>query len=236
MKRFTKILSTLALAAALCFIMPVPKHKYPVTLQQKASHMIVFLDKDGVGRRQCTATAIGPHAILTAEHCNDAEDEKAQNDTVTLDLSSTHYHLLAKTMDHRDHVIYLLDGPAFKNFLEPSSLVNVRAATAGEKVFMYGDGKEYFPPRRVDGVVDVARQIADVSDVDQDQQLRYYTLTVLDGDSGSAVYGEDNRVLGVITYGYEGPGAAGFSLNFSEETITIAHEFSIEKIMEQMTK
>jgi hypothetical protein len=201
----------------------------PVTLQQKSQHMIQFLNKGGDEEGQCTATAIGPHAILTAEHCND-KDGDDHYDTITLDLSTRHYALLAETYDSRDHVIYLIDGPAFTNYLSPDELVNVKPVISGEQVYIYGDGRGNCSPRRIDGKINDAANSADISDVDKNQQITWYTLGIIYGDSGSAIYTNDGRVVGLITYGMSDGGAAGFALNFSEQVILKAHTFSIEQV------
>jgi len=69
-------------------------------------------------------------------------------------------------------------------------------------------------PRRIDGKINDAANSADISDVDKNQQITWYTLGIIYGDSGSAIYTNDGRVVGLITYGMSDGGAAGFALNF----------------------
>jgi hypothetical protein len=213
------------------------KHrKEPVTLQQKSEHMITFLDKEGERASLCTGTAIGPHSLLTASHCNDG-DGPDHHDTVTLDLSTQHFHLLAEAEDGRDHVIYLLDGPAFTNYLPESDLLNVKPPVKGEVVYLCGDGLGAYPPVCRWGVPNDADNQSDVSDVDKAQGMQYFTIAVLPGDSGSAVFGKDGRVVAILTYGVDAAdrvtpseAAAGFGLNFKKSVLDKAATFSIDDI------
>lgn len=194
--------------------------------------MIIFLDAHDHEDGLCTATAIGPHAILTAEHCNDGE---APDETITIDLSRKHYHLLAENADGHDHIIYLLDGPAFKNYLDPSELINVPQPKPYAPVVIYGDGLGQYPPREVNGFVDGKSDSADLSDVDQNDQALWYRLAIVPGDSGSAIYDAAGRVVGLVTYGFDAPSrrlpavrAVGFALAFTPKAIQIAHTFSLD--------
>jgi hypothetical protein len=210
--------------------------KEPVSLQQKSQHMITFLDAEGERTSLCTGTAIGPHALLTASHCNEGEGPD-HHDTVTLDLSTQHFHLLAEAEDGRDHVIYLLDGPAFTNFLPESALLNVVPPKKGETVYLCGDGLGAYPPYCRWGVPNDGDNDSDVSDIDKAQGMQYFTLAIIPGDSGSAVFGSDGRVVAIITYGGDAEdretpsqAAAGFGLNFKKSVLDRAATFSIEKI------
>ena len=226
-----KLIVLLLAAGSVCWYC---KHRCPKlivpTLQQKAQHLVIFLNEKGEDDGLCTATAIGPHAILTAEHCNKGDNPDTE---ITLDLSMEHRNLVSEFYDGRDHEIYLLDGPAFKNYLRPDELIEVAPVRADEKVFIYGDGLGSYPPRRVDGQVDNDSNAIDFSDVDQELQAVWYTMAVVPGDSGSAIYASDGRVVGLVTYGIDSTSrkspskrVVGFALGFSEKVITRAHTFS----------
>jgi Trypsin len=178
----------------------------PAPLQQKASHLIHLSD------RICTATAVGPHALLTAEHCIlDEEGQVVKDHRINLDLSTHVYQMLAVTGDDRDHVILLIDGPAFVNFVNLTT--NVRATVPGEAVYMYGNGGGEYPGRRLDGV---NVPFDENSDVDQAQHIRRYTIRVIPGDSGSAVYGLDGKIVALVTYKtHDGMAGDCFELDFS---------------------
>lgn len=158
----------------------------PVTIQQRAEHRIKF-----EGSSLCTATAVGSHAILTAVHCNTRDIS-----TVTLDMSVRKFHILSKTTDGRDHVVYILDGQKFLNYIPLES--GVHPARTSEHVYIYGAGGGIYPLQYKDGFKTTA--VTDVSEVDQEDGLNFYTIPVIPGDSGSAIFGMDGRIIAVTTY------------------------------------
>ncbi len=188
-----KHLPKLLLLATLIFVgcapkrLPVPK---PVDLvTQRATHMVSFMDgeeKKGL----CTATAIGPHALMTASHCN--KDEKLT--TIHLDVVLNGFHIQKTLTDDRDHDIYLIDGPALQNTLP----YKVRAAKPGEHVHLYGNGGGEYPARREDGV---RLAFDDPSEIDNSEGIVEFSLKVIPGDSGSAVVSnEDGSIVALTTY------------------------------------
>jgi hypothetical protein len=183
------------------------------TPQKKAAHSLIFLNAKGEEVAQCSATAIGPHALLTALHC----DKFAQFTSMTIDLSTSQYHIVSGIADDRDHLIIIVDGPAFKN----TTTVIQRAAVIGEHVFMYGYGGNIYPARRRDGVVIAERNGGDESDVDALATTTNYSFPAIMGDSGSAVYGNDGAIVGLLTYSRPGVQAysTGFSLNFPQDVL-----------------
>ena len=194
-----KIFPVLLFAAALTLLavfgnrQPLVRHiptvNHTLTIQEKAEHRVVFL-----GEGQCTATAVGPHAILTAVHCNEHGVTK-----VKFDMSMNETHLLSKTLDGRDHVIYVIDGPPLKNFVSLPDTVQVKSALSVEHIYIYGAGGGAYPPVRKDGYQINAR-VGDPSEIDEREGLEYYSIPVIPGDSGSAIFGGDGRVIGVVTW------------------------------------
>lgn len=197
-----------------------------VTPQQRTQHMVQFLNDTGDTERECTASSIGPHAILTAAHCNDG-DKPLSN--LYVDYSIVVYHIFAEADDGHDHVIYLLDGPAFKNYIPTEALIKSGPISATDHVSLYGCGQDTFPPRRLDGKLDVELQSADSSDVNAEQGLQYVTLPVIPGDSGAAIFGDDGRVFGLVTYKV-GTDAALFPLAFTPDAYDVAKVFDPTKI------
>lgn len=185
--------------------------------QQKSAHMLVFLNGSGDEVSGCSGTAIGPHAILTADHCND-------NDRLTdlhVDLSTNIYHIVDKSHDSRDHVIYLLDGPAFKN-IDP--YVTARPVVH-EAIYICGFGGGKYPVSVKEGKV---MESYDPSDVNEDQQIVYYKIKkAIPGDSGAAIYDANGAILGLVTYGINGE-VAGFELNFTPSDLEIARNFQYD--------
>jgi hypothetical protein len=153
---------------------------------------------------------------LTARHCNEARDR----DEVSVDLSIDRLKILNIATDGQDHDIYEVSGPAFTNTV----VVQERSARMGEHVTIYGHGGNDFLPVRKDGVVE---NELDTSDVDKG--ATYCTIKAIGGDSGSAIYGDDGKIVGLITYRtsatFSPVTAIGFGLQFTQSTLDDAAAF-----------
>ena len=202
-----------------------PRHVNPpvsqMTPQQRASHMIQYLSEDGKSKALCSGTAIGPHALLTAAHCNDGRND-SKSDTILIALSSHRFHILGVTGDDRDHEIYLIDGPAFTN-IAPFSTAGL---TPGEHVQYYGFGEGIYPSTMRQGHVRVQD---DPSDLDALAKLYTFDFEAIHGDSGSAVFDDHGNIVGIASYvldwyGNECMGA--FALNFAPAKVLIAQHFN----------
>lgn len=182
-----------------------PRPVEPMTIQRRSSHLIEYYQGT---RRQgsCTGTVLGPHAILTATHC----DERREVRDIRLDFSLRAFHIEKFLTDGNDHDIYLVDGPAFTNFVP----YKVRPAKLGEQVYLFGSGAGQFPPRRLNGV-----RLAwdDPSDVDADAGIVRFSMPVILGDSGSAVFAQDGTIVAVTTYLFNEP----YVFGFLEDTSTV---------------
>lgn len=181
--------------------------------QHKAAHSLTFLNEKDAPIAGCSATAIGLHALLTALHC----DEHGQWTSLNIDLSTHTYHILSGVVDDRDHLILIVDGPEFKNTVS----VIQRSAVLGEHIYMYGFGGGDYPAHRYDGTVIEEREGGDPSDVDAFAGIENYSFPVILGDSGSAVFGNDGAIVGVITYRRTGNPSysTGFALNFPQDVL-----------------
>lgn len=194
-------------------------YNHPAIFQERTTHGIAFM---GANTEEplgiCTATAIGPHALLTAEHCN--EDSPVPSRRFYLDSSTHVYHILMHLDDDKDHTIYLIDGPAFKNY----DYYTTRKPLLGERVFIVGCGRNNFP---CDIKVGTVLNEFDPSEVNADQGIFYVSIPVVHGDSGALVYGEDGQLLGVITYLVSKHEGSGFELGFSQAEVNIAKGFNL---------
>ena len=214
---------TLALALFMIFGFPTINHKpkthpiRPVTRQQLTSQLLVLKDKYGEDKGICTGTAIGPHAVMTAAHCNEHDDILS----MSIDMSTETHTIISESGDGRDHVIMLLDGTAFKHI---SSVIQ-GTPKQDEVVTIYGDGGGEFPPVAKYGRV---TNCQDPSDIDYESGIECTTLPVIPGDSGSAVFNSKGEIIGIVTYkdGSTNPaGEIGFSLNFTQKELNEAAEF-----------
>lgn len=223
-------LAAVLIWATVVFIAPAvvehlaPNHghaKLVITNPQRlASHLIIVNDEyraEGL----CTGTAIGPHAIMSASHC----DEDGSVVSLSVDLTIEKHKVLRRISDGRDHIIWLIDGSPLKN-IEP---VMQATAKIGDVVTIYGSGGGAYPP---DAKYGRTISCEDPSDADAAAELRCYSIPAIPGDSGSAIYNASGEIVGLVTYsdGMQKPaGTAAFTLNFTPQQLAAAQTFDGKK-------
>jgi hypothetical protein len=201
---------------------------------QRTSHMLYFQSKFGFGMGLCTGTTIGPHSILTATHC----DSMGTAVSLTLDLSMRRYAVLGTATDNRDHLIIFMDGPPMSNILPIEDLFSVPPIRDGEVVVFCGNGEARYPAKCIYGSVAPQTTKDDPSEIDKAQGMFYLTSIAIPGDSGSAIYRTDGKVIGLISYrmfGNTDARAAGFGLDFKLDALQFAHTFE-EKDRKKISK
>jgi hypothetical protein len=205
----------------------MPKHPED-TAQRKAAHEIMFVvfdkDDDGTvtaGRGLCTASAIGPHALLTAAHC-----DKGQKG-IWVDNSIGQYNILGRITDGYDHIIFLVDGPAFKDTMGKFYPKDVQP-TMGLQVFLYGDGGGMYPPMYRHGYYMGTETITKegIPEGMPVGDLYLFDLSIIGGDSGSAIYDEHGNLVTLVTYGIEDHYAGAYPLHFTQAEVQQAEQYS----------
>lgn len=181
--------------------------------------MIQFYNGLGEELGQCSATAIGPHAFLTAQHC----DERGKAKQVRIDLATEKHDLIAATTDNRDHIIFLVDGTPFTNLVDVHQLQVLGGV--GRDVVLYGDGDEVYPPMPKYGKI---TNCDDPSDIDAASGILCTTIHPIEGDSGSAIYNAEGEIVGLLTYGAPDGSSVGFALNFTADQLATAKTFNGE--------
>lgn len=182
-----------------------------LTPERAATHSIRYFDHGKIDG-ECTGTAIGPHALLTAGHCN----EDGSDVFIQLDYSFRYYRILAIVTDGRDHDIYILDGPAFKNIVK----VHTREARVGEPVVCYGTGNSDFPPHTYVGRETSDNNGRDQSDVSAHDRTHQFSIDAIPGDSGAAIYGADGSIVALVSWQRDNEEITGIgsALNFGQDT------------------
>lgn len=188
----------------------------------RAMHWIVTRDlKSAAG---CTATAIAPHALLTAEHCDlkDAPGAKLFIDRGDPQYSeATQYRITGKLFDGSDHMILLVSGPQFNDVLPYST----EEPAQMEHVLFWGNPGG-IPDQFREGYV-MGSEPAPVPFQKTLQRMWLVATPTIPGDSGSAVIDEtDGKIVGIVTYGVNGGEFAGiFELHFTPGQIAQAQAY-----------
>lgn len=125
----------------------------------------------------CSGTIVGPHAILTAEHC--LEDSKP------LAVDGRQVAVNKVLLDKHDHALVLVD-QGFRQWatmgIEPSQ---------GDTVFVLGNPgalRDMYRKATVSGY-----------DVYHGKTITMYDMNGYPGDSGSGIFNADGQLVGVIS-------------------------------------
>jgi hypothetical protein len=208
------LLLTLSLLASSCNTAGILKQE-----QHAASHQIIM--ENELVERNCSATAIAPHVLLTAAHCY-----LPLAQSVRVDGSAISFKLEKRILDGKDHMLLVLPEANFTSFVEyyPASY---REPWQGEHVYMWGnpimDGHLYKDQYR-EGYVSGTD---DEPFGNEKANVIWYLLVFpgAGGDSGSAVYDEDGRLVTVVTYGFgDGNFMGGYPLAFTTEQVIDAEK------------
>ena len=222
MKRIA-VLLLLLFSSISCFGLSKKNFQKLKDKEHKSMHEIVMVDRNAsgeiVGGGLCTAYAIGPHTLLTAEHCNDP-----YTNAVYIDASKKAIHenkvasySVSRQFDHEDHMLLNVAGAYFPDY------VPLDAPTAlpvqGERVYFWGNPG---------GVVDQYREVMvmgavpfsknDDPNIDVEGKI-FYSLTgpVIGGDSGSSLFNSKGQRVAIVTYGIdEGQMIGAFPIKFTQ--------------------
>jgi trypsin len=211
-----RLLATLLLAVSMA-VSPVfaVNAKIRVAIEQHQSmHEIVmtFTDADGKHGALCTAYAVGPHTLMTAEHCD------VKSDSVFVDPISLHeirenkispIKIVDREFDGQDHMLLDLDGINFAHTVEVRgySANGPRLPIQGEHIHWWGNPggmRDQYREGIVTGVIPWnANDDSPEGQHIEGPSLFLVQAAVIGGDSGSAVFGDDGRVVGIVTFGID---------------------------------
>lgn len=182
--------------------------------EHDAAHWIVLDDgvkkaADLFAQAGCTATAIGPHTLVSAHHC------WLENAKLFIDGDKTP-HDVSAIFDSHDTMFLLVPDVTFTHLdkFSPRSYAPVQ----GEAIHFYGNPA---------GVVDqfrlgyISGHDTDTDDgVSPGQTFWLGAAPVVGGDSGSLILDSKGQVLGVLTYGvFQGKFFGFFSPTFTPEQL-----------------
>ena len=162
------------------------------------------------GGAECSATAIGPHALLTASHC-----ECATNKIV---VDGVYAQIVGTLRDEEDHTIYLLTGITFQEWYAEPLPVDL-PLSVGDEVLIFGNPVPFR---------DMLRH-AYVSGTDgPGPSIMFLDGNIRNGDSGAGVFSPDGKLLGVVSVNAMAGNniyAGIYPMKFTESQIKQAREF-----------
>lgn len=145
------------------------------------------------GAISCSATAIAPHALLTATHCEVPADK--------LFVDEDEVDILGRIRDEYDHTILLVDF-TFKHY---APIAETRAQVADE-VFMFGNPggfENLFRKGQLIGFRDGMGRDGSATwasgDKNHDCEL-VFDLNGYFGDSGSGIFNDKGEIITVVTW------------------------------------
>jgi len=180
-----------------------------VEMQHAATHRLTLYDMLSGNVRKpvgyCSGTVVGPHAILTAQHCF------KNSNLVGLDDDKTLLHISEALLDGNDHVIYIVDR-AFMTWTG----INERQPISKELVHFWGNPGDSIDVYR-DGYY---KSMCTVPYYDNGQtSLQCFVLSTYKGDSGSGVFDAAGSVIAVISMGDISARMQAFPLAFTQEQL-----------------
>lgn len=171
----------------------------PVEQQHAATHKIGIRDvTDPTMHGHCSATAVGPHSLLTAQHCF------TDSNVLYVDNNPDPAHIVLALIDGNDHVIYVVDRD-FADWVP----VTQRPLVVGEHVHLWGAPGKSDDVYRI-GYFDKLDPVEDVA-----ATLQIFVLPIFAGDSGAGVFDEQGNVVAVTSLGDRSAHDACFPLAFT---------------------
>lgn len=187
--------------------------------QHRAALTIVMINPENAEERAgCSATAVAPHVILTAEHCN------IENGLLYLNQNSKPFtmglEVKEKYFDKNDHMLLVVPGAEFKHFIN-YDVSKVRKSIQGEHIYFYGNPDLMMDQYR-EGYASGFMNFKDSEeDVNAAGPFMMFAVSLVPGDSGSAVFSEvDGQLIGVTTWGIaDGKFLGSYPLQFTQSQI-----------------
>jgi hypothetical protein len=165
---------------------------------------------------QCTATAIGPHAVLTASHCEEA--------TESIYIGDQQARVVKIMRDNADHTILFLKGIEFKEFVP----IRENSSQIGDDVFVFGNPGTFEDIYRRGYLSGQYLETYGTLKV----PIMLFDFHSFPGDSGAAIFNRDGEIVAVvsvirwiksdpITFTLVG----SYPLLFSDQDLKMAKEF-----------
>ncbi len=181
--------------------------KSPIEQQHSTTHRVAVFDKFSGETGHCSGTAIGPHALLTAQHCFQ------DSNLIRLDDDKKATVIVAALIDGNDHVIYILK----KDFSEWAE-VNQRKLEKNEPVHFWGAPGHSKDVYRTGYFA----SLSVIEDLDSSFKFQKFILPVFGGDSGSGIFDEFGSVVAVVSMGDKSAEEISEPLQFTALQLDVA--------------
>lgn len=173
MRKF--LCSLLFLACSLSAHAAIPQAV--LTKVHKATYYIGQGTIAGIGT--CSATAIGPQALMTATHC------EQPTDMLLFRGLNTPATIVGRIRDGNDHTIYLLKNIHFSDYVD----VDLNdSQVQGEEVFIFGNPGTWRDILREGYIAGISQRGA-----------RLFSFEADHGDSGSGVFNNTGKLIDIIS-------------------------------------
>lgn len=208
------LLLAFSLATPFTATTAVPALAPPATqldVQHATTHLLTIYDLfDGKSFNSpighCSATAVGPHALLTAQHCF------SNSNVAMLDSDNEPTHIIAAFIDGNDHVIYLTD----RTFTSWSP-ISERTLVENEHVHLWGN-----PGHNTDVFREGYFLKMDPIAEDDPTLFQSFILPIYPGDSGSGIFDSTGHIIAVVSLAGKSADNYDLPLTFSEATLHLA--------------
>lgn len=180
---------SLVLAVALLLLsLPALAISPAVLKAHKASYQIGQVTLSGASL--CSATAIGPHALLTASHCEFPTDDLYIRD------AEGPFTIVGKIRDGQDHTIYLLKGITFEDYVA----VDQKSIDVSDEVFTIGnpgDWEDIYQKGYVAGLKVDKSPAALMGDGKPPEVL--IDIQAFPGESGAGIFNTEGVLVDVLS-------------------------------------
>lgn len=141
------------------------------------------------GAATCSATAVGPHALLTASHCELPSDDlylRGMDDSLPISK---------RLRDNMDHTIFLVSGYTFKTFVK---IDQNDPLYQGEDVFYFGNPHGYKDFLRKGYIVGYLSEGGGLFEEEGPTHI-IIDVNSFFGDSGAGVFNDKGDVIAVLS-------------------------------------
>ncbi len=135
-----------------------------------------------VGENFCSATAIGPQALLTATHC------ELPDNALSIRGVDENVEIVERLRDGLDHTIYLVRGTVFAEYAD----VDLSPVEVSEDVFMFGNPGEW---------QDIYQRgyVAGVLHYQGKPDIILFALQAFPGESGGGIFNSEGKLVAVLS-------------------------------------